>query len=73
MSLEMNITGKNHQTGDASWQRRKKVMKFKVLLIPSILGFMRAAGESWPAAAACQQAVMEAECESVTHSAHTMK
>lgn len=32
-----------------------------------------AAGESRPAAEACQQAVMEAECESVTHSACTSK
>lgn len=54
----------------------EEVMKFKVLSIPAMLAQQlppRAAGESRPAAEACQQAVMEAECESVTHSAHTSK
>ena len=51
-------------------------MKFKASLIPAMLTQQlssEAAGESRPAAEACQQAVMEAECESVTHSAHTSK
>lgn len=62
---------KKHQTCAVAGE---KVMKFKVLLIPAMLAQQRppgAAGESRPAAEACQQAVMEAECESVTHSAHT--
>lgn len=51
-----------------------KVMKFIALLIPSMLILQlppELQGESLPAAAACQQAVMEAE--SVSHCAHTSK
>lgn len=66
---------KKHQTS-VCIMAGEEVMKFKVLSIPAMLAQQlppRAAGESRPAAEACQQAVMEAECESVTHSAHTSK